>query len=450
MDNKNLLIIVSIAVIVIVAVAAVAITLQDDDTEETEGGAVGSAQVIKPTSRLWVFGNANNDDYLDRSDLDMIRQIANGSLKWDSETNPYADTNADGVVNNDDVELLASILEGEECLMYYTQYWAGEYSTSYIHYPADGDIGLNYYQAADITTLLGIWDRVTAAESVVTMSYTYKYPGVGNLYPLGALSSMSTEAVIASGIDVFIAYVNTDATSRQIQQDLRAMGSEIDVIALPIQGADCISAVITMGVLLGCEEASQKYVDYCDRIVDYVEGAVSTLSESEYAEYYIVYGPTDPGNIRIQSANPTNGRITGDLSYILKIPGVNLMPYGESNWYSYRTAEWFIEQDPQYILISMSSTNSGITAQAAQKKFEGFAELFRGTSAYEEGRVIGFSFAVTSTYSGCAPLALIANEFYPDLIDETVAWAFLQEWYDEFTNEDVDVHEVGGAVYRLN
>ena len=437
MNNKILAVIVVVA---LVAVAAGTILMINNDKGPSSDPATG---------RLWVYGNANNDDYLDDRDIDYINSIINGDIEWDKENYPYADTNTDGVIDNKDVELLKKILNKEECLVYYTQNWAGEYSTSYIHYPITGSIGCNYYQAANMTTLLGIWDRVTAAESVVTMSYTDKYPNVENLYPLGALGTMETETVIASGIDVMIAYTNADSTGKQIQKELRDSGSKIDVIALPIQGYECISAVITMGVLLNCEEAAYKYVDYCEKIVDYIEDRLSSLKSKDYAEYYIIYNPTDPGNLRIQSENKDNGRVTGDLSFVKLIPGVNLMPYGESNWYSYRTAEWMIADDPEYILVSMASTTSNITHEAAQKKFDTYTEIFKGTGAYDDKNIIGFSFGMMSTYSGCASLVLLAAAMYPDLIDEEYGWEVLQEWYDEFTFEEVDVKKVGGAVYGM-
>jgi len=437
MNNKFVAVIV---VVSLIAISAGAIFMINNDSISSTEGATG---------RLWVYGNANNDDYLNESDVRSIQDIIDGKTEWNKEKNPYADTNNDGVIDHTDIELLNKILNKESCIVYYTQYWGGVYSTSYIHYPVTGGLGCQYYQAANMTTLLGIWDRVTATESVVTSSYVNKYPGVQSLYKLGALSTMDAETVMASGISALIAYINNDGTGQQIQKDLRAAGSDIDVIALPIQGYDCLDAVITMGVLLGCEEASHKYIEYCNKVTNYLSSKLSKLNNSQLAQYYIIYAPTDPGNLRIQSEDKNTGRVTGDLGFVKLIPGVNLMPYGESSWYSYRSAEWFITDNPEYILVSMSSTTSDITATEAQAKFNSNAQIFKGTDAYNNKNVYGFSFGMMSTYSGCASLILLAHLLYPNLINEDYGWSILQEWYDEFTLENVDVHSVGGAVYQM-
>ncbi len=439
METKKL-----IAVIAVVAVMAAAVVI----VVISSGSSNNDKEPVVTTGRLWVYGNANNDDYLDSRDVDAINDIINSGT-WDPISYPYADTNYDGKVDKDDVTYLEDILKKKSTRMYFTQYWAGEKSVSSIKYPVTGSIGCQYYQAADITTLLGLWNRVTAVESVVTQSYTYKYTDVEKLIPLGALSTMDAETVDKSGISILVAYINSDGTGQQIQKDLKAMGSQCEVIALPIQGMDCLSSVVTMGVLLSAEDASHKYIKYFETIQEYLKTSLSKVSKSDYVSYYQVYNPTNKDKIRIQSAYE-NGRTTGDLSYSLNIPANYLQPVGENGtWYAYRTQEQFTTMDPECIVISMGSTNTGLTHEQAQAKFEGLAEMFKDCSAYQNKKIFGVSFAVESTFSGMAPLVLLAAQMYPGTVDVDYGWQLLQQWYDDFTNEKVDVKKVGGSVYKL-
>lgn len=68
MDKKTTIILVAV-VVVIVAIAAAAIALNNgndgDDNKKTS----------KATGRLAVYGNANNDDYLDEDDVKTLEDI---------------------------------------------------------------------------------------------------------------------------------------------------------------------------------------------------------------------------------------------------------------------------------------------------------------------------------------------------------------------------------------
>ena len=86
MDKKIIITIVAVAVAIMVAVP-VAIVMTNNSKDK------GSTTA---EDRLLIYGNANNDDYLDQKDVDMIRDIIDKKTTWDRTKNPFADTNHDG------------------------------------------------------------------------------------------------------------------------------------------------------------------------------------------------------------------------------------------------------------------------------------------------------------------------------------------------------------------
>ncbi|KUE73060.1 hypothetical protein AUQ37_04160 [Candidatus Methanomethylophilus sp. 1R26] len=133
MDSKFT--ILTVGIIAVVAVAAVAAYVVMSDDDDDNGSKEGSVYISSVPSRLVVFGNADNDDDLDADDLAMIKAfIANGG--WDCKANPYADTNADGVLDQKDVDHLEKLLdvkgdETDKINMYYTGSNGNTYSVSY-------------------------------------------------------------------------------------------------------------------------------------------------------------------------------------------------------------------------------------------------------------------------------------------------------------------------------
>ena len=104
MTSRNIAI---IALVVVIAVAAcVALMLSgdggndssDDNTIDYLTPDSGKAKVSSVDTKLLVFGNANNDVYLDEKDVQFIQDIVDGKTKWDKVKNPFADTNADGKI----------------------------------------------------------------------------------------------------------------------------------------------------------------------------------------------------------------------------------------------------------------------------------------------------------------------------------------------------------------
>ena len=141
-----------IAAIIIVAAAGVVafVTLADDD---------GDVKALTGSGRLLVYGNADNDDYLDNADVEKIQSIID-SGKWDRTEYPFADADHDGDVDADDITYLKKLLEGKETTkMWYVGSGKIDY---YVNYPNTGKIAVTVDYGLMMGQVLGVYDRIVA------------------------------------------------------------------------------------------------------------------------------------------------------------------------------------------------------------------------------------------------------------------------------------------------
>lgn len=421
MNNK--IIAVAVVLVAIVATATIAIGMAGSDDD-----------AVEPTGRLVIYGNANNDDYLNADDVSFIQAIVDGGAEWDRQENPYADTNVDGVIDSDDIELLNKFINREEALMYYTDFF-GE--TSYVHFPITGSIGTQSIYTAQICVALGVWDRVTACNKSSTMSVGY--PGLDDRLDIGSWRNMSAETVIDSGVSVLLAHDECQELKEQIENS----GTGIDVIPLSTQGGNTPITMVTLGVMLGCEEGAQWYLDYVDEVTTYLEDSLSSVQEEDYVTFYFLYQPSDTGSISVYDYSSHVARCFDYLpcavNYLNMQNGFDRTTYG---------METIIQDCPDYIIMGTADMNTW-TREAALEGYANGVEMFRMTQAYEDGHIIGVSYNVFNIVNFVGDLVLIASHLYPDLVDVEYGWDMLQKWYDDFTYMDVDVRNMGGAVYSV-
>lgn len=93
METKNIALIV-IVVVVVAAIGVAAFTLLGDDDQGYRSS--------NEDGRLMIYGNANNDDYLDEEDVAYIERIIAG----EAEETLYADANNDGRIDQADIDFV--------------------------------------------------------------------------------------------------------------------------------------------------------------------------------------------------------------------------------------------------------------------------------------------------------------------------------------------------------
>ncbi len=432
--NNKILAVIAICVIVVAAVGATVLTIGD------------KTEPVVETGRLVVYGNANNDDYLDERDVDFLKQIVSGESEWDSEKYPFADTDTDGEITQADIDLLNKFLKKEESIMRYYDY-AGTVQS--IHYPITGNLSVIYNYGLDAAIILGCYDRVVAASNNVITTATNtetRYPGLKSMVnirdPVG-----DPQDLLQAGIDHDVkaifgigeSYVTT------IQNSLKAANSDIDVITISTSGyagrsCDYLGGIITLGVMFGCEDNAYDYIKFVDGAMDRLE---ENLADVDPLSCVIVHNTSNASTTQIRTTS-TSGAQAGNAHTYAMLPLVDMFAgqYGAAS--STVNIEDIAKMNPDVILISSwALISDAMTYDEGQKAFENMAQYLRICPAYDKGMVFGATFESYGTFSGPPALPLLAAFIWPDLVDEDWAWDVLQEYYDKYTMLDVDVSKVG-------
>lgn len=440
MDGKTKILTVAVVAIVIVAAAGALILAAGKGGSDDGKTSIGEERVL-------VYGNADNDDYLDRDDVAKIQEII-ASGTWDRDEYPFADANNDGKVDEADVEYLEGILAGEKTRMYYVDSFG---DTVYFNYPlGDKEIAVTSEYGFMMCQVLGIYDKITAG-SQRAVSYTEtRYPGCTTLKNLGTYSSSDyasfVESFLDSGCQLLLGQLSED-----VYEMLHASGQEVDHIlygtsAQQSADIDVVTAIMTTGVLLDCGDKAREYAAYYDEMNEYIQSKVSGLHNYTFM---VAYNPTNPTTTGIDTSGE-NGAMFGDVWTISHLPMTDIADKIGNGNYTVEIEE-VITKDPDVIIISLwGEINDQTSPEEAQKVFEEKASYFSKTRAYQEGHVYGVCYETIGTYLGIGGLALLASYIYPGSFDEDEGWGLLQECYDRFTMMDVDVREAGGLqVFKL-
>ncbi|MBP5203073.1 MAG: hypothetical protein J6Z16_00270, partial [Candidatus Methanomethylophilaceae archaeon] len=206
------------------------------------------------TCRLLVYGNANQDNYLDQADLELIQRIAAGS--WDSAKYPYADANVDGKVDQKDVDVVKRFLAGQPATMYYTDW---NLNVSSIQYPLSGNIAGTYDSSLWFAQIVGVYDDVKylcRTQAYIDALREDMFPGASkNIVAQGSNGNFDPEKLIANNIKVVIG--DPFGISAEYLEKVSKFKS-IQTVLIPenrdINGLNWSNSVVTLGVMFNKQE----------------------------------------------------------------------------------------------------------------------------------------------------------------------------------------------------
>lgn len=445
MDAKTTKI-VTVAIVAIIIVACLAVFLVKNDKNDDKKTSLGSG-------RLLVYGNADNDDYFDEADVELIQQIVDSGT-WDSEKYPYADANNDGKVTQDDVTYMQNFLNGGKGKMYYIDHYG---NTSYFNYPlGDRKIAVvgsssGGYHGLIAGQMLGFYDQITAADSSLRTMDESIYPGVSKLDDIGNYNSgdidTTVENIMTAGCSVALGGVY-----QGVYDAMHEVPGEYDYILLYTSafiaagGPDVVAKIMTMGVLLDCADEARNYVKYYDDINAQVEESVSELQNMSYV---VCYNTNNAATTYIDTIG-SNGSCAGDTWMVYShLPMTDVADHTGGNYYQV-DIETVLQWDPDVIFLVVSG-NTAETAEEAQKVFSERAAYLSESRAYKNGMVFGSYFAVIGTAIGVSQLNLLASYIWPGSFDEDAGWQVLQDCMDNTLINHIDVKTSGYTyLFRLN
>lgn len=432
--NTKILAVIVVIIIIIAGCGAAAFIASDDDDDDT----------FTTDSVAQVYGNANMDFTIDSKDVDMIQDIVDGKTTWNSTTNPFADTNADGKITQDDVDLAKKIINKESCTLYYYDYWG---NASALNYPiTDPRICVTYWQQGEEMGILGLWDKIVVANaSVFSSSSTsiYDHTGITSVGTSGSSSSTvndaSQETIVDKKCNLIIASCYTSI--KTACDNLATQG--IQSIFLWHAGSYCLSTILTLGVILDKQDNAQKYVGYCDNVINTIQ---NKLKNTELVDTIILMMYENEANYYNSNSGITTyvNQPEGAWYLLGKISNVFTdTPTNTSLGRSFYSMEWYIENGSKYDYIIDIEESTGLdgTQEKYNSRFETNTSTYLSkTDAYQDGKVIGTTYTFGG-FAGYSSMMLVAWMLYPTIFTEEEGLNSMQEYYDEFTNANIDVHD---------
>jgi len=448
-DKKIAMIAAIVAAIAIIAVAAVLLMNNNGNNDSGDDEISYEGFNVSKTRNL-VFGNANNDNYLNDEDLKMIKSIVNKELVWDNVNYPLADTNADGVVDNKDVALLEKLLAGEKTTAYYMNWYKDVAS---VYFPVTGPITVDYSTAYDMCVILGVLDDLVGTRDAATLIPNYNpilYPGLSS-----HIVSISNDAGVMDPVRIYetgsklVIGDPYDATA-ELTSALKRMDPNINVMQLPVNrvmnGIDYTHTIITLGVLMQKQSNTADYIKYVEDVEAEINKSIVD-SGATTKTMLLAYNPKSPNSIDLDCLSTMTMQYT-DVINILRLPfvmPVDRVARERGGMYTGLEIAKIMEIDPEVIVIdTYNLAGSNISAEEYKAIVTEKVEYFKETNAYKNNKIIVTAFEILGGTAGISILPLIGTYIWgDDTFSEEKGWDYINYYYRNFTNmgKDVDMRE---------
>lgn len=467
MTSKNIAI---VAMVVVIAVAAyAALMLGSDGGNDSSDDATdyltpdsGKAEVSSIDTKLLVFGNSNNDVYLDDKDVQFIQDIIDGKTKWDKEKNPFADTNADGKITTEDVALLKRFIDRRDARMFYVN---SNLDTVSVEWPLAGNIIIGGLNDADILKIIGKQSSVVGIydhdpkdldKTLYPEAVNWKY---GGKYPYDYETVVAMKGSILMGQS----YMYTEEFDKKVRDGYDKI--RIDSVKLHearfINNVDGVACTITMGALMNCFDypTYKKYLDYVADVESIIGKATSNIPAGKELTYALLtsHSCNSPTSLGIDNKS-LSGIDYGDVGTVSYLKLTNAIPAADNGYITGLSVENILKYDPDVIIIeAVGFYNNNKTFAEYQAKVNEIAGWFAAAgdycSAYKNNMIFGTNFDVFGNAPSISVIPLMVSLIYGgDVYPSEEAWKSLAYYYNTFLGNNYTVEELKKSViapYRV-
>ncbi|MBQ8179970.1 MAG: ABC transporter substrate-binding protein [Candidatus Methanomethylophilaceae archaeon] len=442
MNSKQ---IAALAMVAIVVVGADLVLLIDGGEKAPSYGTS-----TNDTGRLTVFGNANNDDYIDQRDVEHVKAIIAGEAEaryfqcyeeygGKLVSRSFADANCDNKIDQADVAWIEDMVDRKEDMM--INYFDVDSVVSSCTYPL-GTVAIGYKSNYEAMLICGAEDRCLYACNQVSDggAYSQWYTAYSDAQGMGSRFNPDYEIFMKSGNEKpdFILSGTRAWFDANMEETCGPIG--IDVVRLPFwEDNITVPGIITLGYLIGCEDAAYDYASTADSVLKTIQDAVKDIPESQRPLVYASYNGTKISTMHngVNEVVTAAGGLTPvDLGYM---PGTSI------------DAEGVKAMDPDFIVFSIyqgfletyvdHDTTMKVMYDTASKTEGKYLDFVDMTRAYSEGNVIVFGQGTFMGPASYVTVAYLANAIYPDLFDFDVDALFadyIEKYHPEFDFEDFE------------
>ena len=444
-----------VAVVAVVAIAAVGAFVFMNGNDKGDGGDVtpddyltpksGTAKVDSVDTKLFVFGNANNDVYLDNDDVKFIQDIVDKKTSWNKKTNPLADTNADGEITDKDVKLLKQFIAGKTAPMFYLNSYL---DTTKIQFPLTGKIAVGGFNDVDMLKIIGKSDLVVACTNDMEPNEA-DYPGSSKWVKIGTYP-YDYETVVSTGANITLGqpymYDKTFDDLAKNGYDKYRMDSVKLCEARYMHGVEGIACTVTLGALMNAFNNSlyKSYLDYVANINSIVEKATANIKVGDELSYalLVTHACNSPSDIGIDNL-ATGEENYGDVATVANLKMVNSYPAIEGGYITGLSIEDVLKYEPDVIFIEAVSVN---TPKEFHDKVAEVSGWLR--NAGFTGKIVGITYSVIGNAPSVSVLPLLSALIYGEnYYKEADAWKDLAFYYNTFLGQDLTVDELKESMY---
>ncbi len=280
--------IVAIAVIAVLLVGGIVgvILFMNGNNGPGAGDRVGEelkkSDYPNSASRLWVYGNANEDDKIDSADVTALEKMVNGEL----DKTQLADTNVDGKIDTKDVDYLKDIINADKDTKIKVYYVDNYFKIAKVSWPVK-TIGTTYCSGLYTAETTGLTTKISLIDDTIKNYWAKLNSHLADAISMSDTDNPNYEKIIESEVSVYVpGWCNADVDP-VLREKLEPAG--IDVMFMNTcdnSGVDMTNeyidrSIIMFGYLLqGDLEKTYAYLDWHDGIMNKIKTAAKAIPEA--------------------------------------------------------------------------------------------------------------------------------------------------------------------------
>ncbi len=287
-SKNTIIVIAAIAVVAVVAVAAFVVMNNGGGSGGSDAGArVGEVIAEKnfpdTSSRLWVYGNANEDDFIDEDDISALENMIKGSVKQTQ----LADANVDGKVDQADVDYLKNIINATSSTKIDVYYIDNYFKIAKVSWPVK-TIATSYCSGLYTAEATGLTEKLIMVDDTIATYWAKLNSYAAKATSFGSNDTPNYDLLIKSKVDVYVPGYCDAKADVESPKKLNPVGTDVMFMnTCDNSGVDYTNeyidrSIVMFGFLLqGDLEKTYQYLLWHDHIITAVEDAAKKISEKD-------------------------------------------------------------------------------------------------------------------------------------------------------------------------
>ena len=386
-------------------------------TQEESVSVVKEEETSAFPFTLGVYGNADMNDILNKSDIDYVRAIIDGTR----EATKFADANYDGVIDGADITQIQHIMNGDKCVLNVEDHTGRIVS---IDIPVKRIVSANTGCLRSLVAL-GALDRLVGISSETVsdsenLTVTKVFPEILSLPQIGKYRELSFESVVELEPDVvfYAPWIDRD-TVDGIQERTGAPVVSLGPLGnIFEQSKGCYDSWRLAGLIIDETERAEELIRICEGVISNIEAVTAGLTDEEKPKVY--YGGPLRGWVctAYKPIDIAGGKNVGEE--VMDRKKVNI----------FVPKEQMIAWDPDFILIHRLRPDASIDETLAEPSFQSVQAVKNKNVYYIMDGTAGYDFSYAITM-----VVYLAKLFHPDVFEtlnvKETCDGILQDFYGE-------------------